>query len=199
LALAALSLAFGSETEVTLYFQALREAHPLLTRFMQLFTDSAKYALYAAFVALFSIALRKRDAPGMIRVLAFALVQMLVAGLLVHGLKIAIGSPRPFQALIDPAPRPFSPDYSYHSFPSGHTTDIVSAAGTLAVWRRRRWFSLGMGLLVALVGCSRIYLSQHHVIDVVAGMATGSLASLIVHYLCSREYRYDKLFRHASQ
>jgi membrane-associated phospholipid phosphatase len=44
-----------------------------------------------------------------------------------------------------------------------------------------------MGLLIAFVGFSRLYLSRHHLSDVAVGMACGALAGLFVHYLYCRE------------
>ena len=47
--------------------------------------------------------------------------------------------------------------------------------------------TLFLGLIVALVGFSRIYLSMHHISDVAGGLVAGVLAGLLNHHLCSRE------------
>jgi Membrane-associated phospholipid phosphatase len=117
----------------------------------------------------------------------------------VQCIKIVVGSPRPVHALTDPTHMPFSLKASHHSFPSGHTTEIVNASATLALWFRNSLFSFGMGLLIALVGYSRIHLSQHRLSDVIAGMMLGTLASLLIHFLSSREYRYEYSFRQVSR
>jgi undecaprenyl-diphosphatase len=194
-----LAIAFPNETEIALYYKTVRIQNPGFTEFMRLVTDATRYILYVLFAWFFCQALLRREREGIVRVVFFVVVQIVVSAVLVQCFKVLVGSPRPMQALVDPASHPFSPDYRYHSFPSGHTTEITGAASTLASWRRGRLFSLCMGLLTAVVGYSRIYLSQHHIVDVVAGMVLGSLASLLVHYLCSREYRYDKLFRQVFQ
>lgn len=63
------------------------------------------------------------------------------------------------------------------SFPSGHTATIITAAVPLALWFRNRPFSLFLSAVIALMGFSRVWLGQHHPIDIVGGMLLGSIAA----------------------
>lgn len=189
----------GTDDELARYFKAVRKSEPTFTFAVQLFTNTANFALYAIYLALLISGIRKKDGLQVKRAIVFAIVQICVAALLVQCIKIIVGSPRPYHALANPDPVPFSLKTFHHSFPSGHTTEIVNSSATLAGWFQRPLFSISLGMLIALVGSSRIYLSQHHLIDIVAGMVLGSLASLLIHFICSREYRYEYFFRQVSR
>lgn len=68
------------------------------------------------------------------------------------------------------------------SFPSGHAMAATLLYGFLAAfgvrkvqaWRWRVLSVLAAGMLVALIGFSRLYLGVHYLSDVLAGMAAGS-------------------------
>ena len=68
------------------------------------------------------------------------------------------------------------------SFPSGHTTGATIAFGLLAYWSwlslPRAWSivaAISAGILIFLVGVSRIYLGAHFPSDVVAGWLLGGV------------------------
>jgi undecaprenyl-diphosphatase len=77
---------------------------------------------------------------------------------------------------------------SGYSFPSGHTLLYVGFFGFLFYWvyasLRRGWLRTGflwsLGLLIVLVGPSRIYLGHHWASDVLAGYALGFAYLLIL-------------------
>jgi len=82
-------------------------------------------------------------------------------------------------------PRPHFDDpllsLTSYSFPSGHTMTATVVYGVLAAyffattqdWRRRVVIVLVAGLLILLVGFSRIYLGAHYLSDVLGAMAEG--------------------------
>jgi undecaprenyl-diphosphatase len=108
-----------------------------------------------------------------------AALTILLASIANTALKIAIGRERP--ELLDPliVERGFS-------FPSGHSALGMVAYGILAVvvgrsrlprpWRTALVVVLGM--LVALIGISRIWLGVHYPTDVIAGWAAGGVIVL---------------------
>jgi len=66
------------------------------------------------------------------------------------------------------------------AFPSGHATQSIAFSGMLAIvlslWyapSRQRLFGIGAGLVVILVGASRLYLGVHWLTDVLGGYALG--------------------------
>ena len=100
--------------------------------------------------------------------------------------KAIVSRPRPDAELsiIDP---------SGYSFPSGHSASAVALYITLAlvaasIWRPRWRVAafVAAGLLVALVGLSRIYLGAHYPTDVLAGWLTGGILVALAWRLSSR-------------
>jgi undecaprenyl-diphosphatase len=105
----------------------------------------------------------------------FTLNLAVFGGMLLNAsLKIVFARPRPY--FVNPIVTLTS-----FSFPSGHTTMATVFYGTLCVLivsRARRWSLKGLailitGLMMMLVGFSRIYLGAHYLSDVVAAYAEG--------------------------
>jgi membrane-associated phospholipid phosphatase len=66
-----------------------------------------------------------------------------------------------------------------HSFPSGHTTTAFTMALILAhIVNKKKW-SVIFPLLAFIAGYSRVYLAQHFVTDVLAGMVSGIISGII--------------------
>lgn len=127
-------------------------------------------------VSLFLFLFRKK-------ILAFGiLLSYAISGLLVQLLKNIIFSPRP-AVLFKQMGRPF---YEVHdvtllssnaSFPSGHTTSAFALLSILVLfYPKQRWNYLFL-LLAIMVGYSRIYLSNHFLVDVLAGAIIGIITA----------------------
>ena len=71
---------------------------------------------------------------------------------------------------------------SGYSFPSGHSIAAFSSALIIAV-RERRAFGISAYVLAALIAFSRLYNYVHFPTDVLAGMAIGTIAALIVIFI----------------
>jgi|APCry1669193181_1035450.scaffolds.fasta_scaffold07251_1 membrane-associated phospholipid phosphatase len=102
-----------------------------------------------------------------------AVIAGLLAYALSHGLKPWVNEARPpavLQDLIVVGPR-----LLHGSFPSGHTTSIFTLVGLLMLGlpARGRGLQLGLMVLGALVGLSRIGVGVHWPVDVLAGAACG--------------------------
>ena len=163
LALVLANAAVGADHVVYAFFRAQREAHPLVKAGLRGVTDWGNALFYVVYAALLARGLTTGDKPLVRLVVTYAVVQCIVALCLVHGIKIAIGRPRPD---VEGFFHPFSMASAYNSLPSGHTAEIMGAALPLALWRRRVPLSLVLGGVVGLVGFSRIYLGRHHLSDV---------------------------------
>lgn len=63
--------------------------------------------------------------------------------------------------------------YSLRSFPSGHTGTAFNVFFMLALIAPKNWQKLSCFVLAALAGYSRVYLSQHFLIDITVGSVIG--------------------------
>ncbi|MBN2523810.1 MAG: phosphatase PAP2 family protein [Bacteroidales bacterium] len=76
--------------------------------------------------------------------------------------------------------------HTYYSFPSGHSATVFALCFSLAVFAKRKILKLALFCLAGLVAYSRIYLSQHFLIDVYAGSVIGLLSGFFMTDLFSR-------------
>ncbi len=122
--------------------------------------------------------LKKEKAGGL-------LMSALIFNFLVQLLKHTIKAYRPAKYF-----ELYFPDYPLHlvegvkmhymnSFPSGHTATAFAIFFFLAFLARKDWIKLAYLLLAVIIAYSRIYLSQHFLIDVLAGSVIGVISSYL--------------------
>ena len=151
--------------------------------FLRVFTNYGLYPFYILFLALFAWGWYRHE-PGL-KFLAqgYVLAQLLGSVLIVRVLKMTFGRARP-----DATPLPdfgsewagFSWDAAHHSFPSGHTADIVTSALFAALLFRNPW-AVGVCLVWAgALAVSRLALAKHYPSDALAGAVIAVAASLVV-------------------
>ena len=73
--------------------------------------------------------------------------------------------------------------YKMHSFPSGHTVTAFALFFGLALIVKNKWLKSLFFVMAALVGYSRVYLSQHFAIDILVGSAIGIFAAWVCYPL----------------
>ena len=76
--------------------------------------------------------------------------------------------------------------YTAHSFPSGHTITAFALFFGLALIFKKRWLNLLFFVMAALVGYSRVYLSQHFAIDILVGSAIGIISAWVCYPLLGK-------------
>jgi len=116
------------------------------------------------------------------------LLTFLISGLIAQVLKNWFHAPRPLTYFNHQVYHHFIEGVTnsgYHSFPSGHTTTAFAIAAMLACHFRKNISCLIFFILAAGVGYSRIYLGQHFVPDVLAGMMLGTGTAILIEYLCN--------------
>ncbi len=179
-----LALAHGDGGSVVqVHYAAWTQEH---YAFLRVFTNYGLYPFYILFLALLVWGW-VRHAPGL-KLLAqgYLLAQLLGSVLIVRILKMTLGRARP-----DATPLPdfasewagFSWDAAHHSFPSGHTADIVVSTLFAALLLRNPW-AVGVCLAwAAALAMSRLALAKHYPSDALAGAVIAVVASLVVlHY-----------------
>ncbi len=81
--------------------------------------------------------------------------------------------------------------HSHFSFPSGHTMSAFCLYFILAFFVKNNILKVFFLLLAVLVGYSRMYLSQHFLIDVVVGSILGLVITLLVLKWLSNSKRWN--------
>lgn len=185
---ASLSVMFSVDQLVSVFFAKndVREAVRAEARFL---TDLGLSEIYFA-LALFSWAFCKWIGPRLTSRFTQAfdffrrwglnlLVSLVISGLMIHILKFIVGRQRPHKSPV------FAPDifnsftthWHWHSFPSGHTQVIFTAATLFAVaFPRLRWFWFSFAILI---GLTRIVVHDHFLSDVIFGGCIGYIGALI--------------------
>jgi membrane-associated phospholipid phosphatase len=112
-------------------------------------------------------------------------LSFLLSGILVQCLKHLIHSPRP-KLFFGPGAIHFIHGITgtgYSSFPSGHTATIFALTTLLSFYFPGRNTGFFFIVIALLTGFSRIYLSQHFPVDVLAGSIVGVSVSFLVYEL----------------
>jgi membrane-associated phospholipid phosphatase len=126
------------------------------------------------------------------RVALFVLISQLATGLVSIIIKKTWNEPRPLAYFKEHFPTiqlhqvAGEQLHSTHSFPSGHTITAFAFFLALSFFTKRPALHFLYFVLALLVGYSRIYLSQHFAIDVLAG----SFIGVSITILC--KYYFDK-------
>lgn len=76
--------------------------------------------------------------------------------------------------------------YSYYSFPSGHSSGAFCIFLCFALFTGKKWLQFACFLMAFLVAHSRLYLSQHFLIDIYFGSLFGVIITLIVYFWFQR-------------
>lgn len=94
-------------------------------------------------------------------------------------------------------PRPYWVDNSLqmevtngYGIPSGHVTSATITYIYLASWIRKQWAWVAAFLIIALMALSRVFLAQHFLHDVLAGVILGS--AVLAGYWLWHEYAQDE-------
>ena len=66
-----------------------------------------------------------------------------------------------------------------NSFPSGHSATAFGFYLCFAIVSKRKWVKGAMLVLACLVAYSRVYLSQHFLVDIVAGSLIGTIIATV--------------------
>ena len=83
--------------------------------------------------------------------------------------------------------------HTHMSFPSGHTSAAFAMFFGLAICLKNKKLGALLFVLSLMVGYSRMYLSQHYLIDVVAGSVIGIIIALFSYILIQKSDRINQI------
>lgn len=118
------------------------------------------------------------------RIALFLLITQLVSGLVVHIMKRLWDEPRPISYFSEKFPAVELhaivgvPMHTHNSFPSGHTTSAFALFLSILYFSKKPPIHFLCFLLAVLVGFSRVYLSQHFILDLLVGSIIGVSVSI---------------------
>lgn len=174
--LAVVWFSFPTEVHVALFFKEHAANNPDLAFVFKLITDYSNYVFYLYYGWILMMAFRSNNYEQKRYIVILLAVQVVISVICVHFLKRTIGRPRPGQGwYFDP----ITSKGTYHSLPSGHTTEIIGWALPLVLRKHQYALTAIIGLCVAVVGFTRIYLSWHHPTDVFFGWLLGSFGGFV--------------------
>lgn len=105
---------------------------------------------------------------------------LVLSGFITISSRVIIGRSRPYNLQGNSSFKPFTLDYFYHSFPSGHIT-ISFAMATLLSHRIDEWWAYGGLYSLALLNtASRLYYDGHWASDTFISAAIGTLSAMAV-------------------
>lgn len=145
------------------------------TNFLDIFFQVITYMGDGVLIVLISVVLLFIN----IRIALLQIISYTSSGIISLLLKYSLfaDSNRPYYFLKDDPTFHKIANFTYHisnSFPSGHTTSIFALMTIFALaYQQSKLVSIAVFLCALLVAYSRIYLSQHFLIDVVAGSFIG--------------------------
>jgi len=118
----------------------------------------------------------------------FILSSIILSGIITDILKFLIGRSRPIMYLDNNGIYTFKPasqyDYSFISFPSGHTSTAFSVGiALMLLFPKLRYFFIVLASAIAL---SRVTLQKHFLSDIMVGALIGSISAI---YLYNRYFK----------
>ncbi|MFA5692022.1 MAG: phosphatase PAP2 family protein [Acholeplasmataceae bacterium] len=142
---------------------------PFLDQVMKLLTELGDKFFFIGVALLFYWFINKRE--------SFKLVFIFILSAIgIVGIKNIAKRPRPF--INNPELGVGSPTSGY-SFPSGHAQNSAVIATTISKSYKIKWLNILLIALIIIVPFTRLYLGQHYLTDVIAGLIIGYLVTLI--------------------
>ena len=146
---------------------------------MNALSSMMNYGIMVIALIIFLLVYKKTRSIGVVALIAL-LVSVIINNLI---LKNMVARVRPYDAieglmLIARKPN----DYS---FPSGHSANVFVVTGVIT-WcakRDKKWIGILLLVLSGFIAFSRMYLGAHYPTDVIFGVMSGLIISIVIYFL----------------
>lgn len=171
------------ELEIIKWLQEIRT--PLLNFFFEAITFLGEETVMIVIIAFIYFLVNKQVGEK----ISFTLFGTLMLN---NSLKGIFNMPRPFEVSNEVSPlRPQTATGA--SFPSGHTQNAATFYTSIGLYLKKKWVWIVIGIVIFLIGFSRLYLGVHFPKDILAGAAIGIAWGFIGWKLYDR---FAKNFQH---
>ena len=160
--------------------------NPVFDFFFETITHLGEETLFLVISIVFFWCIDKREGY-------FILLTGLFGTLINQAAKLAFRIPRPW--VIDESFQPVGNskiEATGYSFPSGHTQNISTTLGAITAYKPKKWKTIILTTVIALVAFSRMYLGVHTFLDVSVSLVVGLALILLLRSLFSSEERFAK-------
>ena len=160
--------------------------NPVFDFFFETITHLGEETLFLVISIVFFWCIDKREGY-------FILLTGLFGTLINQAAKLAFRIPRPW--VIDESFQPVGNskiEATGYSFPSGHTQNISTTLGAITAYKPKKWKTVVLTTVIALVAFSRMYLGVHTFLDVSVSLLVGLGLILGMRALFTSEERFNK-------
>ena len=176
----------GEKMEFLYFLEGLR--NPVFDFFFELITKLGEETVFLVVAILFFWCINKREGY-------FILLSGLFGTLINQTMKLLFRIPRPW--VLDPeftVVGDAKTAATGYSFPSGHTQNITSTLGAIALFKKGRARKIICITVIALVAFSRMYLGVHTPLDVGVSLLIGAALVLALRPLFASEDNFKKAY-----
>ena len=151
-------------------------------RWVHYFSYYSPYPFYVVFAVALFVGWRRKRRDVYVVALGYWLALVLGALVTVRVLKVLVGHARPDTGAI--AGQWLGPhlNNAYHSFPSGHTTDVFIGAIFLSLLLPAAPWRVAVVAYAVTAAAARVVVAKHYPIDVIAGGCLALLYAYVVIY-----------------
>ena len=160
--------------------------NPVLDFFFETITHLGEETVFLVVALIFMWCVDKREGY-------FILLTGLFGTLVNQVAKLTFRIPRPW--VIDDSFQPVGHsklEATGSSFPSGHTQNISTTLGAITAYKTKKWKTVALTTVIALVAFSRMYLGVHTILDVSVSLLVGLGLILGVRKIFIDEKRFNK-------
>jgi undecaprenyl-diphosphatase len=143
------------------------------------FFDSKEFNSWLAFtIVLSTFILWKNNKKTFVKNLILLAVSIFIASVVTQGIKYFVERPRPLSVFGVENVNIFFEEVYVRSFPSGHTTAIFANCVFMFFVVKKYWY--WYVVLAFGMAFERVYVGAHFPLDILAGMAIGSLSAYMI-------------------
>ena len=146
---------------------------------MNALSSMMNYGIMVIALIIFLLVYKKTRSIGVVALIAL-LVSVIINNLIVKNMVARVRPYDAIEGLMLIARKP-----NDYSFPSGHSANVFVVTGVIT-WcakRDKKWIGILLLVLSGFIAFSRMYLGAHYPTDVIFGVMSGLIISIVIYFL----------------